>query len=344
MTIATGLPPRLAELPRVSLAHLPTPLEPMHNLTHHTGGAPMVIKRDDCTGLAMGGNKIRQLEFYLGEAVAQRADTLVITGAVQSNFVRSAIAAGNRMGLQSHVQLERRVDRDDELYRNSGNVLLNRLMGATIHAYPDGEDEAGADRNLEAIAADLRADGHTPYIIHLSPGHAPLGALGYVVAAEEIIQQVEAGAPGFDEVVVASGSGHTHGGLLFGLRWLGCDVPVTGVCVRRDAASQRERILARTAEVADLLDVDNPVTPADIVLSDEFLAPGYGLAGSATNEAISLAACLEGLLVDPVYTGKALAGAMDRASKTTDTVLYVHTGGTPALFAYQHELAGEPDS
>ncbi|MGZ0219098.1 MAG: pyridoxal-phosphate dependent enzyme, partial [Acidimicrobiales bacterium] len=125
----------------------------MANLTRYVGGAQMLVKRDDCTGLAMGGNKIRQLEFYLGDALSQEADALLITGAVQSNFVRSAIAGGNRFGMQSHVQLERRVQRDDHLYASSGNVLLDQLLGATIHRYPDGEDEAGADRGLEAIAA-----------------------------------------------------------------------------------------------------------------------------------------------------------------------------------------------
>lgn len=311
----------------------------MVNLTSLVGGAQMLVKRDDCTGLAMGGNKIRQLEFYLGDAVSRGADALLITGAVQSNFVRSAIAAGNRLGMQSHVQLERRVARDDHLYATSGNVLLDNLLGATIHHYPDGEDEAGADRQLESIAAELRNDGHTPYIIHLAPGHAPLGALGYVVAAEELLLQVRTGAADFDEVVVASGSGHTHAGLLFGLRWLDCPVPVRGVCVRRGAEQQRERIVSRTQEIAELLEVDNPVTPDDIVLTDDFLAPGYGLLSNATRDATLMAAQHEALLVDPVYTGKVMAAMLQRATETKGTILFVHTGGTPALFAYQQELA-----
>ena len=339
MSTPMRLPSKLEQLPRVALAHLPTRLEPMANLTRYVGGAQMLVKRDDCTGLAMGGNKIRQLEFYLGDALSQEADALLITGAVQSNFVRSAIAGGNRFGMQSHVQLERRVQRDDHLYASSGNVLLDELLGATIHHYPDGEDEAGADRRLEAIAAELRNDGHTPYVIHLAPGHAPLGALGYVVAAEELVQQVQSGAPVFDEVVVASGSGHTHAGLLFGLRWLDCQAVVTGVCVRRDAVQQRERILTRTHEIAELLEVDNPVTADDIVLTDAFLAPGYGLLSDGTRDAISLAAKYESLLVDPVYTGKVMAATVARATETDATIVFVHTGGTPALFAYQQELA-----
>ncbi len=339
MPMTQTLPPKLAELPRVPLAHLPTPLELLANLSRHIGAGRLLVKRDDLTGLAMGGNKIRQLEFYLGDALAHKADTLLITGAVQSNFVRSAIAAGNRFGMRSHVQLEQRVDRNDHLYASSGNVFLDRLLGATIHHYSEGEDEAGADRQLESIAAGLSEQGRTPYVIHLAPGHAPLGALGYVLAAEELLDQVDPSAPDIDEVVVGSGSGHTHAGLLFGLRWLGCTVPVTGVCVRRRADEQRERILARTQEIGRLLEVPNPVAPNDIVLTDENLAPGYGRLNDATREAIGLAAQHEALLLDPVYTGKVMATALARAAETDGSILFVHTGGTPALFAYQQELA-----
>ncbi|MGI9615960.1 MAG: D-cysteine desulfhydrase family protein [Acidimicrobiales bacterium] len=332
------LPPKLERVPRHVLAHLPTPLETMANLTRHVGGAELLVKRDDCTGLAMGGNKVRQLEFYLGDAVARGADTLLITGAVQSNFVRSAVAAGNTLGMQSHVQLEERVARSDALYTGSGNVLLDQLLGATIYGYPEGEDEAGADLRLESIAAELEADGRTPYIIHLGPGHVPLGALGYVLAAAELLEQVDAGGPSFDEVVVASGSGHTHAGLLFGLRALGCDVPVTGVCVRRSAELQHPRLIERTGEIASILGVDNPVIPSDVVLADAFLAPGYGQLNDATRAAIDLAAREEALILDPVYTGKAMAAVLDRANNADGRILFVHTGGTPAVFAYQSDL------
>ncbi len=328
----------LDRIPRQRLSHLPTPLEPMPNLSERIGGADLLVKRDDCTGLAMGGNKARQLEFYVGDAVARGADTLLITGAVQSNFVRSAVAAGNRVGMRSHVQLEQRVDRNDTLYETSGNVLLDRVLGATIHSYPEGEDEAGADRRLEELADELRATGANPYIIHLSPGHAPLGALGYVDAAREILEQLAVGGPVIDEVVVASGSGHTHAGLLFGLRALGSDLPVTGACVRRSADLQRARLTDRMGQIAELLGVGNPVTPDDIVLIDDHLAPGYGKINDATRNAIELAAAEEALLLDPVYTGKAMATALDRARETSGRILFVHTGGTPAIFAYREDL------
>ena len=331
---------RLDDLPRARLVHAPTPLEALPNLSARWGGARLLVKRDGCTGLAFGGNKVRQLEFYLGEAQARAADTVLITGAVQSNFARLAAAAARKLGLEIHLQLEERVPNTDPAYRNSGNVLLDRLLGATIHAYGCGEDEAGADARLREIAAGLEAQGRRPYVIPLAPGHAPLGALGYVDAAREILEQAAAQGLVIDEVVVSSGSGHTHGGLLFGLRALGCPARVTGVCVRRPAAAQRPRIESRCREIAELLGVDPVVVADDVQLIDEFLAPGYGQLNAATVEAMEWAARFEGLILDPVYTGKTFAAFRQRARDAGPgrTLLFVHTGGTPALFAYGEAL------
>ncbi len=188
----------------------------MPNLGARLGHGELYVKRDDCTGLAFGGNKVRQLEFYLGEARSNGADTVLITGAVQSNFVRLAAAAARKLGMDCHVQLEERVPKTNPEYRNSGNVLLDRILGVVIHSYPEGGDEQGADNRLGEIALELRGRGRRPYIIPLAPGHAPLGALGYVVAAREILIQMEGEDLSFDEIVVASGSGNTHAGLLFG--------------------------------------------------------------------------------------------------------------------------------
>lgn len=331
---------RLDSLPRAALIQAPTPLEEMPNLARAIGGARLFIKRDDCTGLAFGGNKVRQLEFYLGEALAKQADTVLITGAVQSNFVRLAAAAARKLGLDCQVQLEERVAKNAPVYRNSGNVLLDRILGATIHSYPDGEDEAGADRRLEEIARQLAVEGRRPYVIHLAPGHPPLGALGYVVAAREILAQMAERDLAIDEIVVASGSGHTHGGLLFGLRALGSDVAVTGVCVRRDAKVQVARIAARCREIADLLETEPLVEDADVHLLDQFLGPGYGCFDETTLHAIDLAARHEAQLLDPVYTGKAMAAFLQRAEAADPgrNLLFIHTGGTPALFAYEPEL------
>lgn len=330
----------LHDLPRVSLGHLPTPIDKLQRLGETLNHSRLYVKRDDCTGLAFGGNKIRQLEYYLGDAQSQGADTILITGAVQSNFVRSAAAAAAKLGMQCHVQLEHRVADVDATYEHSGNVLLNHMLGATLHYYPEGEDESGADRRVREIADQLQQQGRRTYVIPLSPGHPPLGALGYVAAAEELLTQLEAMNLAIDEIVVPSGSGHTHGGLLFGLRALGSNIQVTGVCVRRSKELQQPRILERCAEIATLLGATQVVKEADVVLEDRFLPPGYGHLNAATLDAIKIAAHTEALLLDPVYSGKAMACFVDHArhSGAERSLLMMHTGGTPAIFAYEPVL------
>jgi D-cysteine desulfhydrase/L-cysteate sulfo-lyase len=328
---------RIASIPRVQLFSGQTPLDAMPNLTKYCGGANLLVKRDDCTGLAFGGNKVRQLEFYLGAACAENADIILITGAVQSNFVRVAAAGARKLGMTCHIQLEERVATDDVHYRNSGNVLVDKLLGATLHSYSEGEDEAGADRQLGVIADALRDSGSRPYIIPLAPGHPPLGSLGYVVTAMELLGQIEEGALSIDEIFVASGSGATHGGLLFGLRALGSSIRVTGVCVRRDAANQRTRIHNTCDGISELLQVDSKVADNDINLTDDFLAPGYGMSNEATSNAIVAGAQAEALILDPVYSGKAMAGMIHQAKQASSkqTFVFLHTGGTPAVFGYQ---------
>ncbi len=312
----------------------------MPNLTKFCGGAQLFVKRDDCTGLAFGGNKARQLEFYLGAACAENADTILITSAVQSNFMRMATAGARKLGMTCHIQLEDRVATDDPRYRDSGSVLIDKLLGATFHSYPEGEDEAGADRQLESIAAKLRDSGRKPYIIPLSPGHPPLGALGYVVAARELMSQIVESGLSVDEIFVGSGSGATHGGLLFGLRALGSAIRITGVCVRRDVNRQRKRINDTCEGIATLLEAESKVTDDDINLTDAFLAPGYGVPNEATLKAIVLGAQTEGLMLDPVYTGKAMAGLIHHAVLADDssTFVFLHTGGLPAIFGYQKTI------
>jgi 1-aminocyclopropane-1-carboxylate deaminase/D-cysteine desulfhydrase-like pyridoxal-dependent ACC family enzyme len=243
--------------------------------------------------------------------------------------------------MDCHIQLENRVPRSDPAYAQSGNVLLDRLLGATLHDFPEGENEAGADAGLEAIAETLRKEGRSPYVIHLGPGHPPLGALGYVDAAAEILVQLAERDLAIGRIVVASGSGYTHAGLLAGLRTFGSPIPVTGVCVRRDAAAQRVRIRARAEEICRLLGLDPAVGEDDIVLDETCLAPGYGQLNDRALEALSLAARTEGLFLDPVYTAKALAGLIGhvREYPAEGPLLFIHTGGTPALFGYEPALA-----
>jgi len=331
---------RIASVPRVPLFTGRTPLEAMPNLTKYCGSAQLHVKRDDCTGLAFGGNKVRQLEYYLGAAIAENADTILITGSVQSNFVRTAAAGARKLGMTCHIQLEERVATDDVRYRKSGSVLIDKLLGATLHSYPQGEDETGADRQLEVIAAELRDSGRRPYIIPLAPGHPPLGSLGYVVAARELLSQAKESGLLIDQIFVASGSGATHAGLLFGLRALGSGIRVTGVCVRREASHQEIRIRDTCDGIAVLLQAESKVTEDDINLTDAFLAPGYGITNQATSEAIVVGAQTEGLMLDPVYSGKAFAGIIHdaKSADSSSTFVFLHTGGTPAIFAYQETI------
>ncbi|MEQ9200232.1 MAG: pyridoxal-phosphate dependent enzyme, partial [Rhodospirillales bacterium] len=216
------------------------------------------------------------------------------------------------------------------------------------HSFPEGENEAGADARLEEIAGELRAKGRKPYVIHLGPGHAPLGALGYVDMARELLDQLAALRLEIGRIFVASGSAATHAGLLYGLRAFGSDLPVQGICVRRDASLQSSRVLTRCREIAGLIDGPDVVTESDIRLDDTALAPGYGQLNAATHDAIRRAASREGMFLDPTYTAKVMAGLISFSERLPETAapaaekpwLFIHTGGQPALFAYGDQLIG----
>jgi len=324
--------------PRVSLSHTPTPIEPLMNMSTKLSGPEIWIKRDDCTGLAMGGNKSRQLEYYFGEAVQQGADTILITGAVQSNYARCAVAAARKLGMDIEVQLEDRTPNRPEEYFNSGNPHLMKLMGATIHFYPDGEDEDGADKALYTRADELEKSGKQPYVIPLAGHHVPLGALGYVDCATELLEQLEQQNLTISHIVIASGSGATHAGLVAGLRACGSPIVVYGFCVRRDQQAQAARVLEKTRKVARMIKWSGAITEEDIWVSDGTLHPGYGQLNAAALGAIRKTAEWEGILLDPVYTGKAMAGLIHLIEtaqfRQGQTVLFLHSGGTPALFGY----------
>ena len=339
--MTSSLSKAIEKFPRARLGHAPTPLDAAPRIGAALG-IELWIKRDDCTGLAMGGNKVRQLEFPLGEAQSRDADTLLITSAVQSNYVRVAAAAGRRLGMETHIQLEERVPDVDTLYRTSGNVLLDRLFGAKLHSFPVGEDEPAADASLDLLAQSLAEKGRRPYVIHLAPAHPPLGALGYVIAAEEILDQARTHDLEFDAVVCPTGSALTHAGLLLGLRTLGNEVPVFGICVRRDAASQVARVRKVAEQLAEMIERPEDFEAGDVEAFDGVLTPGYGQLNDAVREAIALAAHQEGLLLDPVYTGRTMAGLIEHVRTgviaTGSRVLFLHTGGLPALFAYGDRL------
>lgn len=338
----------IKDFPRAALSHRPTPIEDLPRLSavlaEELGGEGprLMIKRDDLTGLAMGGNKARPLEFIFGDAVSKGADQIVITGAIQSNYCRTASASAVKLGMSCHVQLEERVSDMGPTYYESGNVLLDKIFGATISHFHIGEDESAADRELEHIASEYEAKGKTPYIINLSPDKKPIGALGYTDAVREMLEQAEASGERIDAIVSPSGSATTHSGILVGLALAGADIPVYGICVRRDAVSQKARVRQITNLLSDMLGSKGKVADEAIYTNDSWLGEGYGKIPDSVHEAIRLAARTDAILTDPTYTGKSIAGFINLTRqgmfKPGQNVLYIHTGGHPGIFAYQQAL------
>ena len=332
----------LSDFPRVRFGHFPTPLEPMDNLRRALGGGPrLFIKRDDCTGLATGGNKTRKLEFLMGDALAQKAEMVVTQGAVQSNHVRQTAAAAARCGMDCRVLLERRVAGAGAEYEQTGNILLNDIFGARYEFRP-----AGADMNAEAesLCAEFRAKGRNVYFIP-GGGSNPTGALGYADCAAELAEQCAAMDLRPAWVVHATGSAGTQAGLLAGLAALDApDAPKTlGISVRLPEKAQVANVAALAGATADLLGVSSRFSPDDVVVDDRFVGAGYGVPSDETIAAIELLAREEGILLDPVYSGKGFAGFVARiregAFRNDDAVIFLHTGGAVALFAYRRNFA-----
>jgi L-cysteate sulfo-lyase len=308
-------------------------------LSSHLGGPRLFVKRDDCTGLALGGNKTRKLEFVMADAVARKADTVITTGNIQSNHVRQTAAAAAKLGVACELVLQPSVDWSAPDYAETGNVFLDRLLGATIHIVP-----ADADRGteMERVAGDVSARGGIPYII---PGGASnaVGGLGYAGCALELVEQANARDIGIDYVVHASGSGGTQGGLVAGLVGSNSGVLAIGIDIDAEAPEVAQRARGIAGETAELLGVAGGVDPGMIVVRDGYAGEDYGVPTPEMIEAVKLLARLEGLLLDPVYTGKAMAGLIDLVGKgffkPSDTVVFIHTGGSPALFAYRSVFA-----
>ena len=329
---------QLSDFPRVPLAHLPTPLEFLPRLSEHLGGPEIYVKRDDCTGLATGGNKTRKLEFSMGEAQAQGADTIVTVGAIQSNHVRQTAAAACKLGMACEVLLEHRIGQPSATYTTSGNVFLDKLFAANLREYTGGTN---FDAAMAEVAEEVRGNGGTPYVI---PGGASnaIGALGYVDCGVELLQQCREQDITFDHLVTATGSAGTHAGLAVGLRASGSDLPMLGIGVNAPQDVQEERVYKLAVETADMVGAANCVTRADIVADCNYIGAGYGRVTETMNEAILMLARFEGLLFDPVYSGKALAGMIDyvRQGKFTagQRIVFLHTGGSAGLFAYADVL------
>jgi D-cysteine desulfhydrase family pyridoxal phosphate-dependent enzyme len=312
---------------RLNFAHLPTPVEALPRLSETLNGPRLLIKRDDQTGLAFGGNKTRKLEFLLAEARDQGAKTLVSGGALQSNHCRQTAAAAARFGFGCLLVLT-----GDNTEQPSANLLLDQLFGAQVVFVPDRNDR---DRILQQTFDDSAEKGMKPYLVPYG-GSSPTGALGYAFAVKELMDQKVSA----DWIVLASSSGGTHAGLLLGQRVFGCKAKLLGISIDESEEWLKEHV-SRLASAASVK-LGKPIRfePTDVVANADYCRAGYGVLTQPEREAIRLFAQREGILLDPVYTGRAAAGMIDlirkKFFKTSETVLFLHTGGQPALFAHQY--------
>jgi L-cysteate sulfo-lyase len=319
-------------LPRISLGHLPTPLEELPRLTKALGGPRLLIKRDDQTGLASGGNKTRKLEFTVAEALRQGADTLITVGGVQSNHCRQTAAAAARCGLRCIVVL---CGHAPSAW--NGNLLLDHLLGAQVLF--------SGDRTREEVAAEVateqRAAGHRPQVIPVGASNE-IGAVGFVAAIEELDSQLRERKLSVDRVVFASSSFGTQAGLCVGAKAIGFKGQLAAIAIDCPRTELQAGVVAIAGPTFRRLGVDMSLTPEEVVAYDGYLGAGYAIMGEPEREAISLMARCEGILLDPVYTGRAMAGVIDLIRKgefgRDETILFWHTGGSAALFAYADQL------
>ncbi|TWP34446.1 D-cysteine desulfhydrase [Leekyejoonella antrihumi] len=331
----------LARIPRRRYTAGSTPIEFLPHLTEHLAGPNIYIKRDDLLGLSAGGNKTRKLEFVMADALAQGADTIITTGAVQSNHCRLTLSAAVREGLKCRLLIEERVE-DSYDREASGNNLLFRLLGVEqLQVVPGGTDLMAG---MQKMANQVTSDGGKPYIV---PGGAsnPLGALGYVSCAQEILAQSFEMSLRVDHVVCASGSGGTHAGLVAGFYGNQSGIPVTGISVRAKKAPQEAKLHELANATSRLAGAEREVPTGAFTVIDDYVGPGYSLPTTEMTAAIQTFARLEGILLDPVYTGKTAAGLIGLAQQgyfpADSNVLFIHTGGSPALYAYPDAVLAE---
>ncbi len=328
----------LARFPRRRYTEGWTPLEHLPHLTQFMDGPHIFIKRDDLLGLSGGGNKTRKLEFLVAQALKEGADTLITCGAVQSNHCRLTLAAAVKEGLKCRLILEQRVP-DSYDPDASGNNFLFRLLGVEKVTVVDGGVDLAAA--MQAEADELAADGRKGYVIP-GGGSNPIGTLGYVSCAQEILAQAFQKGVHFDHLVCASGSGGTHSGMLVGMRAMGSKIPVTGISVRRPVPEQEGLIGGLVTQTREFLGYPSDLMDGELTIFDDYVGPGYSIPTEEMAEAVRIFARVEGILLDPVYTGKAAAGLLDLIHKghfkQGEKVLFLHTGGSPGLYAYQDVL------
>ncbi len=317
---------------RIRFAHLPTPVQELKRLADSLGGPRLLIKRDDQTGLATGGNKTRKLEFLVADAVAKGCDYLVTTGSPQSNHCRQTAAAASRTGFGCNLIL-----RGSKTPTDSGTLLLDQLLGAALF----WSGKSSVQQTIEDVVAELRSGGHKPYVIPLG-GSNVLGAASYTLAMHELLEQLRSMAESVDAIVVASSSAGTQSGIQLGALAYGFEGRVIGISVDHPKRKLKTQVVALTTATAMHLGLEPASFSEAVEVYDDYLGGGYGVVGDLERNAISMLARLEGILLDPVYTGRAMGGLIDMINeghfRQNQTVLFWHTGGTPALFSYGEDL------
>ncbi|RME46068.1 MAG: D-cysteine desulfhydrase family protein [Chloroflexi bacterium] len=325
----------LSTLPRIRLTSLPTPLEEAPRLSRALGGPRIFFKRDDLTSFALGGNKVRKLEYLLADVLRQDADVIVTGAGPQSNYLRTTVAAARKLGLDAVLVMH-----GDPPAEVQGNYLLDRLAGAEI-IFTYDEDRSTVDQALDGVADDLRRAGRRPYVIPRG-GASPLGSVGYVTCALELETQLIDRGVQADHLVLATGACGTQAGLWLGACWLRASYRIWGISVSRPREECVERVRNLATAAAGLLEISPPPSHETPIVLEEYLGAGYGIITPEAVEAIRLVARTEGVFLDPVYTGKAMAGLMDLIRQgefsQDDTVVFLHTGGTPGIFAHASDL------
>ena len=323
----------LSRFPRVKLAHLPTPLEPMTRLSKELG-VEIWIKRDDCTGLSTGGNKTRKLEFLMAEAEAQGADMVMTQGATQSNHARQTAAAAAKLGMECHILLEDRTGYNNANYNGNGNVLLDHLHGASTEKFPGGHNMV---EEMEKAAEAKRAEGKNVYVIP-GGGSNATGALGYVNCSFELLAQANDMGLRIDRVVHATGSSGTQAGLVTGLCAMNSGIPLLGIGTRAPQPKQEQMVYDLALKTAEKLGCAGVVKREHVMANTDYVGEGYGLPTESGVEAIAMFAELDGILLDPVYSAKGAAGLIDLARKgffdKDERIVFLHTGGAVGLFGY----------
>lgn len=324
-------------LPRYPLATLPTPLDELPRLSNELG-IRVLMKRDDLTGFALGGNKARKLEFLLADAMNKGADILVTGGGPQSNHARMTAAAARKAGLDAKIVFFGKPPPEV-----NGNLLLDQLLGAEL-MYANTDDKNETDRAIEQVVQELQAHGRKPYLIPVG-GSTALGCASYILAVGELLNQLKAASVQPDWIFITTGSCGTHAGILAGTKYYDAKIPIYGISVSRTKSECEQRIPMLVQKTADLLHHDFSIAPSNVIVNDDYLGPGYAIITPEARQAILKVARLEGIFLDPVYTGKTMAGLIDlvrrREVKQGATVVFWHTGGTPGIFGFPNEFKQE---